>query len=340
LKSPRKILVFRQSSLGDVILTLPVLQRLREAFPGCLIDYATKTHYRPIVENHPAIGRVFSFGTGSEFKAMVRELASNGYSLFIDLQSNFRSHYISLRISKARSIRYKKRRLARELIVRRPVKKRAVEHTVETYLAPLRKLGIEVKICPPVLYLSSEAEGFAEEYFRRNSLDDKTAIALCPGARHKEKMWSMDNYKELTSTLLKNPEIAVIVFYTSSDEFPPNLGIDNPRLIEAKDFELLPAAAILSRCRLAVTNDSGLMHLANSVGAPVVAIFGPTNPRLGFAPTLPGSRILCDDVSCSPCSLHGERKCYQPRKYCFERITPNRVLGEVEAILSDKRNIL
>ncbi|OGC89582.1 MAG: hypothetical protein A2W25_14560 [candidate division Zixibacteria bacterium RBG_16_53_22] len=340
MKSPDKILVFRQSSLGDVVLTLPVLQRLREALPNCRIDYITKTQYRPILEQHPAIANVYAFGTEDEFRVLVREVRSNRYDLFIDLQSNFRSHYIRLRIPRAGVIRYKKRRLARELIVRRPGAKLAVEHTIKAYLAPLRKLGIEAKVDPPVLYLSSEAKEFADEYIRINSLSDKTMIALCPGAGHKEKMWPPENFRELADMLLENPQMAMIIFRTSSDQFPRNLGIADSRLIEAKDLELLPAAAILSKCRLAVTNDSGLMHLANSVGTPVVAIFGPTNPRLGFAPALPGSRVICDDVSCSPCSLHGQKKCYQPRKFCFENITPKRVLGELEGILTAKRNTL
>jgi len=89
----------------------------------------------------------------------------------------------------------------------------------------------------------------------------------------------------------------------------------------------------MSKCDLIVTNDSGLMHLAVALSVPVVAIFGPTHPSLGFAPLGDNDRVICDNVDCSPCSLHGEKKCRMIQKYCFEKISPQRVKEEVESIL-------
>lgn len=336
MKPPSKILVFRQSSLGDVILTLPVLDKLRGAFPDCRIDYITKSPYKDVIQHHPAIERVFSFDRSNGFASIIGEIGSKRYDYFIDLQSNFRSLYVGLRLPGAKTLRYKKRRLARERIVRQPTARHAVEHTVEAYLRPLRKLGIETVISPPILHLSPEAIKYGREYVERNALTDKTIIALCPGAKHREKMWPPADYRDLALRLLDNANIAVILFRAATDNFPPKLGIENPRLFEAEGVEILKAGALLSYCRLAVTNDSGLMHLANSVGVKVVAIFGPTHPRLGFAPTLAGSAVVCDNVPCSPCSVHGERKCYQPRKYCFEKITAERVMAEIRLILGGK----
>jgi len=332
VKTPTKILIFRQSSLGDVILTLPVLNRLKEKFPDCQIDFVTKTAYAPIVQYHPAITSIHTFDNEHPFNKVISNLAPRKYDLLIDLQANLRSCTLGARLFPIRKLRYKKRRLAREMVVRRSHLKLAVDHTIVAYLSALQPLGIDAKLSPPVMSLSPEARSLAYEFLSQIP-DNNKRIAICPGARHYEKRWPASQFRAVAELLLKNPESVIIVFSALGDEFEPNLGIKHPRLSAANKLGLLEAGALLSKCRVALTNDSGLMHLANAVGTPALAIFGPTNPRLGFAPSLPGSKVICDDVICSPCSVHGKRPCYQPQKYCFDKITPERVISELDKML-------
>ena len=70
-----------------------------------------------------------------------------------------------------------------------------------------------------------------------------------------------------------------------------------------------------------VSNDSGLMHISSALGVPTVAIFGPTHPKLGFAPAGPNNMVLTTNQPCSPCSLHGQSQCFQPSQYCLDKIT-------------------
>jgi ADP-heptose:LPS heptosyltransferase len=196
-------------------------------------------------------------------------------------------------------------------------------------------LGIEPRLSPPILNLPPDIGRFADDFLAPLT-GLQQLVAFCPGARHFEKRWPSESYREVAEKLLEDRSTAIIVFSTDDDEFARDLNIENDRLLTARGLELLQVAGLLSRCRLVLTNDSGLMHLANAVGTPVLAIFGPTNPRLGFAPILRGSRVICDDVSCSPCSLHGERACYQPKKYCFEKITPQRIYAELGDMLPAK----
>ncbi len=333
MKRPQKILVFRQSSLGDVILTLPILDRLKEAFPDCQIDYLTKTAYAPIPKSHSAVANVFTFDKEHSFRKTVSGLQSQNYEIIIDLQANLRSIILRMMLLSSRFLRYKKRRLAREMVVRKSKKKLSVDHTVLAYHSALAGLHIKPKLTPPVMNLSSDDCGFADDFLAPLSGVGRL-IAFCPGARHFEKRWPADSYREVAEKLLEDQSTAIIVFSADNDEFTPDLNIRHDRLLAARGLEILHAAAVLSRCHLALSNDSGLMHLANAVGTPVVAIFGPTNPRLGFAPTLPGSLVICDDVFCSPCSVHGKRPCHQPKKYCFEKITPQRVINELNMLSS------
>jgi heptosyltransferase-2 len=332
--SPNKILIFRQSSLGDVILTLPVVQRLRESLPDAQIDYLTKMAFAPIIQFHPAIKKTFTFSDNRSFLEILPNLRSGQYDLFIDLQGNFRSALIKSALLPTRTIKYSKRRLAREEIVHRPKLKLTVDHTLNAYLAPLRQLEINTAPAPPVMIFSSEADQFAKEFLHKSNLDKiDTLIAICPGAKHFEKRWPFSDYKDVAMRLLENLSTGIMVISSEHDCIPADLEISHQCLVSVRDFEILNVAAIISKCRVALSNDSGLMHLANAVGVPILAIFGPTNPRLGFSPTLPGSKVICDDVSCSPCSVHGQKPCYQPEKYCFKEITPLRVYTELLKLL-------
>ena len=326
MKTPAKILVFRQSSLGDVILTLPVIKELALNFPDSSIDFLTKEQYAPVIKYNPLIKNTIVFKNNTEFKRILKENRSRKYDLIIDLQRNFRSMALSIFSPGSKRVKYKKRRLAREMIVRRPSLNLKVDHTVNAYFHTLRRLEIKSKPTPPEITLSDEAKAFAGRFISESFPESPTNIlALCPGARHHEKKWPHENFREVARILLKEKTVVLLIITSSTDSIPENLGMDNPRIVPAKDFEILRVAALLSHCRVALTNDSGLMHLANGVGTRVVAIFGPTGPRLGFSPTLPGSKIISNNVFCSPCSVHGEKPCRQPAKFCFENINPEQV---------------
>jgi heptosyltransferase-2 len=334
VSDPRKILIFRKSSLGDVILTLPVVEALMNHFPRAEIDYLTKTRYAPLVEHHPGVDNVITFDNNRSLKEALRRIGSGEYDLLVDLQSNFQSWFITLNIRGARRVRYGRRRLAREMIVRRPQLKFKVDHTINAYLRNLRKIGIDVAPSPPVLAIPEDAIDFAERFLNeRIPRECRRIVAVCPGARYPEKRWPVRNFLGVCENLLEDNTTGLLVVSSEEDQIPEDLGLDHPRTAIVRDFEILRVAALLRKCKVAVTNDSGIMHLSCASGTPVVAIFGPTNPRLGFAPALPGSRVICDDVFCSPCSLHGRRPCRQKMKYCFEDITVERVMAELSEMM-------
>ncbi len=334
MNPPQRILIFRKSSLGDVILTLPVIRALRDRFPDAQIDYLTRSRYAPIVQHDPAINNIITFSDNPSFLKSVRGLRRKRYDLFIDLQSNFQSLVISFLLFPIRAIRYKKRRLARELIVRRPQRKLSVDHTVNAYFGVLRRLGLDIPPSPPVMTIPAEIVEYADNFIEKKLPSEcKRLVALCPGARYYEKKWPHDDFRAVAERLLDDSATGILVISSSSDDVPPGLEMNHPRLLPVRDFEVLKIGALLSKCRVAVTNDSGIMHLSCASGTPVLAIFGPTSPRLGFSPTLPGSKVLCDDVFCCPCSVHGKKRCRQAQKYCFTEITPERVFNELREMI-------
>lgn len=330
MNPPKKILIFRKSSLGDVILTLPVIRALKDRFPEAQIDYLTRSRYASIVEHNLGTGNVINFNDNTSFLKSVRSLRSRKYGLFVDLQRNFQSLIIAAALFPIRSISYKKRRFARDLIVRRPQQKLRVDHTINAYFAALRRLGMNIQPSPPAITIPAELIAFADDFLAKKLPSDcKKIVALCPGARYYEKRWPYDNFRAVSERLLDDPEIGILVISSTDDDIPPDLVMKHPRLAPVRDFEILKVGALLSRCRVALTNDSGIMHLSCASGTRVLAIFGPTSPRLGFSPTLPGSKVLCDDVFCCPCNVHGQKRCRQSEKYCFSEITPERVYNDL-----------
>jgi ADP-heptose:LPS heptosyltransferase len=94
-------------------------------------------------------------------------------------------------------------------------------------------------------------------------------------------------------------------------------------------------AAALARCRAVITGDTGLGHLAEAVGVPVLALFGPTVPAFGFAPWRPESRVLERPLACRPCSLHGEKPCRYGHRDCLAGLSPEEVLAALSALGAD-----
>ncbi len=94
------------------------------------------------------------------------------------------------------------------------------------------------------------------------------------------------------------------------------------------------AAAAIKSAHFVVSNDSGLAHLASAVGTPILALFGPTHPILGFAPLGDSCRLLFCQRILSPCSLHGDRRCYRSERFCFSKMQVDEIVGKIKTLLA------
>ena len=324
----KKVLIIRLNAMGDVILALPVAMAIKAQNPNVVVDFATRKEYAPIFDQFPAVDTAYSFEGGT--MDLLRKLKKQKYDTVIDLQKNPRSIILTAGINPKNVVSYPKRRLRREFIVRQNKFRLNAGHTVDAYLAALGRLKVKPLERRPRVVLQPEVDAFGEQFIKESGLGG-TIIGLCPGSKHKEKCWQ--GYEALADLLIAKGDKGVIVFSGPHDDFDPSLNIQSPRLKPAHDLSLDKVAGIMNKCNLVVTNDSGLMHLAVALSTPVVAVFGPTHPSLGFAPLGEFDSVICDDVYCSPCSLHGEKKCKMPQKYCFEKITPELVKAEIEKVI-------
>lgn len=325
------IAVLRLSSLGDVILTLPVVQALDAAFPGARIHYWVKEEYAPVVRFDPAIDHVRSLEKDArrleDLVSMSAELED--CDLIVDLHGSLRSRVLTFR-QKAPVLRAASYRLRRERWVRaRWSGPKAVPHALERYAEALKPIGVVARGAPRVK-VSDDDERWAAAWLAEWS--DAAPIALCPGARYFTKRWPEAHWLELHERL-RGAGRSLLYFSLDFErrDFPALAArVDADAGARWFTESLSRIAALLSRCDRAITSDSGLMHLAAARGCRVVAMFGSTAPELGFAPAGEGHAVLCRHEPCQPCTLHGRESCPKRHFRCMVGLGTEQVVEALE----------
>ena len=330
----REIAILRLSSLGDVVLTLPVVHALHAAFPQARLHYWVKEEWADLVRFDPRIGHVRKLEKDSrkieDLVSMSAELED--CDLIVDLHGNLRTRVLTFR-QKGVVLHAPTERWLRERWVRaRWTSPPRASHALVRYAAALAPLGLAVT-GTPALVAGEAAEGWAAQSLAAWN-EPGPIVALCPGAKHATKRWPQEYWCALDERLAA-AGVRRIVFTTKAEQrdlaaLAARIDAD-PRARWC--CEPLPRmAALIGHAAAAVTHDSGLMHVAAARGVRVVAIFGSTSPVLGFAPAGEGHVVLCRDEPCQPCTLHGRERCPLGHFRCMREIAPAQVLAGLAAL--------
>lgn len=318
LKNPR-ILIIRFSSIGDIILTTPVLRAIKEKYPNATLDFLVLDRFKDAIKGNPDIDNLLIFQK-EKYKGLsgifyyYRHLKNKKYDLIIDLHSKIRSIIIS-NLIKGPVLRYKKRSWWKAVCVKMRLITYHVDDTiVRNYFAPLKKIGI---------FYSTE-----KLYFSFTSKDlAKTArfdnfVVMAPGAANNTKKWPKEYFGALGKKLKKD-----ILLIGGKNEFENLEEIKNiigPRCVNlAGRLSLKESGALLSKANFVITNDSGPFHMARGVRAKTFVIFGPTDPDMFEYSD--NAILLFSGVKCSPCSLHGDSTCPKKHFECMRSLTPEKV---------------
>lgn len=332
----REIAVLRLSSLGDVILTLPVVAALRAAYPEARIHFWTREEYADLVRFDPAVDHVREIERDAsrieDLVSMSAELEP--CDLIVDLHGRTQTRVLTFRqralILRAPSYRLTRARWVHARWTSPPPVPNAIARAGEA-LAPL---GLQPSGTPRV-HAGAEAEAWARAWLVERAWP-ATTVALCPGARHATKRWPEEHWCALDREL-RDRGVPRLVFSTPAERRAL------PALAEAIERDPLAhwcaeplgrVAALMGECRSAISHDSGLMHLAAARGRRVVALFGSTSPVLGFAPAGEGHAVLCRNEPCQPCTLHGRERCPLGHHRCMREISPAEVLAALEGLPS------
>ncbi|MCX6835967.1 MAG: HAD-IIIA family hydrolase, partial [candidate division Zixibacteria bacterium] len=249
----------------------------------------------------------------------ILELDSLNFDLIIDLHGNFRSWFTRILLPANSRHVYPKQRLARWLVTRRKKTLPAeYPHTIDLYNETLTQSGRGAPCRRPLMSAPPISLRFAPLVD-----SDKEIVLISPGAAHPNKAWPVERFVAVVNELRTARRVRVVWAITSQEERDYALPsrMSDSGTIELVDCPLDQLAAIACRASLALTNDSGIGHLATAVGTPVLALFGPTHPVLGFAPRGLRDRVLQVDEPCRPCSRHGKKPCWREERFCFTRLS-------------------
>jgi heptosyltransferase-2 len=330
-----RILVVRLSSLGDILLTALALRSLRTRFPTAHIDFLTSRPYADLAAALPGVDRVLNYdkegGIRSFFHWLFR-LFREHYSVIIDLQNDLRSALWRTFALPAMWFRARRYRLQRFLLIH--FKKslyRGILPVPLRYLGALKSLGcaddgggLELRV-PYTIVQEVQAE------FQLNEITGQHAVIFCPGSRHATKRWPLEKWGGLARALLeREPASRILLLGDAKERALLDLiskEVEDDRVAVLSDLSILEAAALMQHSRCAISNDSGLMHLATAVGPPVVALFGSTVEEFGFFPFRANAQVLQRDLPCRPCSAHGREECPLGHFRCMRDISVDEVFA-------------
>lgn len=325
---PHRVLLLRFSSLGDVVLLSGLVEALRERHPSLQLTLATKAQYADLYRNDPRVHRLLELnGSAGGLSRLRAELDALEFDEIIDAHASLRSVLLCALLAPAPTRRIRKDAVARWAFVRLRLRSEATRrHQCQRYA---ELVGAEA--LPPSRILP----GAAARQRAEQLLPELDSLALAPGARHPSKQWPAEHYIDLARDFVRQEAGPIVVFGGPGEE---SLG---RRLREALGdacidlsgkLTLQEVAACLARCSLLVCNDSGLLHVAEAVGTPVLALFGPTSRELGFFPRLGDSHVIEHALPCRPCSRNGSAPCRMPENWCLTRSTPDLVRSQLELV--------
>jgi len=336
-----KILIIRFSSFGDVLQTLSVAGRLGAAFPQSKIHWVTREEYVPLISSHPHVRKVWSLPKGAGFKELWKlgaQLEAEGFTHIYDAHNNLRSRILSWRLTgifgwrvwtgKVKFLRRSIYRWKRFLLFR--LRKNLFPKPFSgqfALLEPLAKWGVSTQAPDvPQLFLDAEAV-----HKLKGRFGDKTVVSVAASAAFPLKRWPLEHWKDLIKLF---PDTVFVLLGGPEDKFLEELvQVDPKRVINmAGKLSLLESAFVVGASRALVSNDTGLMHVAEQLGKPCLALMGPA--PFGF-PSRPKTQIFEIDLSCRPCSKHGQGPCVNSEyQKCLRDIRPEAVARSLRRIIN------
>ena len=340
IKKNIKILILRFSSMGDILLATPVLKVLKEHFgeENCSIDWIVKKKFSNTLETNSSINNLYSFSNKKELRDIRDKIKETDYKYIFDLHRNFDTRFITKVFNKETIYKYNKRVIDRFLLVL--LKKRKYYEIIpvtKLYYEALKKAGIKnFNENKWDLQYKINDSNLEENILKSYNLDKKYII-LVPGASYETKQWPKEKFKLLAKKIINSKldiscKLVIIGYGKKEEEVSKFICKENPDKILnlVGKLSIKESAIIIKHSGLVISNDSGLLHLAEVFKKKVIAIFGSTTEELGFFPYSTEYTVIeNNELKCRPCSHFGKRKCPKKHFKCMEDISVDKVFKAI-----------
>jgi heptosyltransferase-2 len=329
-----KFLIIRFSSIGDIILTTPVIRCLRKQLPDAEIHFLTKQSYKGIVASNPYIDKVHTLG--DSFELMLHELKTEEYDYIIDLHHNLRTLRIKRFLKNVKAFSFDKLNVEKFIYTNFKINALPKKHIVDRNLETVASLGV-VNDGMGLDYFIPEKDTISNNDLPASHVLGYIAIVI--GAALATKKMPLHKLKELC-TAIKHP----VILLGDKGDFEEGKAIaevDDIKIYNAcGKFNLNESADILRKAKLVISHDTGLMHIAAALQKPIISVWGNTVPAFGMYPYYGKlSKQHYDVVEinklwCRPCSKIGYKKCPRGHFRCMELIAVNEIVNMVTQRLS------
>ena len=327
-----KVLILRFSSIGDIVLTTPVVRTLKTQLEHAQIHYATKRQFLELLVANPYIDKIHLLD--QSLGDLIRELKQEKFDVIIDLHHNFRTFRIKSALS-VKSFSYNKLNIEKWLMVNLKINKLPNVHIVDRYMETVQTLGIKMDALG-LDYFVPEKDEVPIEWLPGEFQKEYVVYAI--GAQHATKKLPLNRMIELCDRINKplillggkedfetGEEIARF-FERTPKNFPDEKTLlqMNKRTIiynACGKFNINQSASVVKKSMHVFTHDTGMMHIASAFGKAIFSIWGNTIPAFGMYPYRTRFTV-CENnkLDCRPCSKIGFQKCPKGHFKCMNDV--------------------
>ena len=366
----RKILLIKLSAVGDVIHTIPVLNKLRRRFPAAQLDWLVTPAIAELLRHNPAISNVIEFARDDwsrplrltpfvSYARLAAALRRTGYDLVIDMHGQLRTAVFTAASGAPVRIGFDRPRRSVWTATQREFTAQARKHAWQgaregswlayTHHIPVPTLDMHAVDrylnVGPILGLEDGPPDFSfpiplaasagvDELLRRHGVTGNSLVTMAPGTIWETKHWGSAKFAGVARHFLQRGFAVALMGSARERVVCEDVARLAPGAVDiAGETTLTELAALVRRSSICVTNDSGPMHLAVALGRPVVSVFGPTDP-VWIGPYGRDDAVLRAGIPCSPCYLRALSRCRYEHA-CMTEVSAEAVIAHMERMLAD-----
>ncbi len=334
-KNP-KFLIIKLRSIGDVVYNTAVYTPLKKSFPGCHLTVLVEHFSFDLVRNHPDIDQVLCF----EKKSWLHQLGfyyrlfANKYDVVIDMHEGTRGAVMCFVTQAPYRVGHKFARRSFLYNVKLEFGDLKPKHPIDYQVALIKKMGVEFEKISPSIHISDAAQIKAGEMLQAEGIDHQERFCILhPGAKIYDR-WEAEKFAELADMIYSQHKMKILLTCGPGqknmvDEITPLIK-NAPCAFIGTNLGVL--GAITQMAQFVVCHDGGYMHFASALGAPVVGMFGWTNPEIWHTPDN-NTIIVSKEIECRPCNLKTRKEeCWNGRPECKSLITAKDIISAIAEV--------
>lgn len=314
-----KILIIRFSSIGDIVLTTPVIRCLKQQLPDAEIHFLTKKSFLPVVEANPYIDKIYSIHKNVE--EVLLKMKTEKYRYIIDLHNNLRSRMVRIGLG-TKTYSFNKINFQKWMITKFKINRLPDVHIVDRYMEPAKKLKVKNDGKGLDYFIPKKEEINLNSFFKKYKMGKvQPYVAFVIGAAHATKRLPVVKIIEWCQKIQQ----PVILLGGPQDEGPGTFIAEQAgdHVVSAcGKLKLNESASMVRQAEKVISHDTGLMHIAAAFKKEIISVWGNTIPEFGMYPYYGDSEnkntsIEVENLSCRPCSKIGHDKCPKDHFKCM-----------------------